>query len=225
MHMKSEARQRSAVQASLAAQAKAHRKFIMCARYIMKWMPEPCISPRGITCKDYEFPAQPGLTKGRKIRAHDRIMMTMMIVTRNGNHTNSWQKYAYPESFLKAIKAYIPEEVMINSDWANFKDRAGSYEDLKPIVTEFEEFVDTYMNKIETLLAASYLESGDKGGKQYLEVLSRKFRLSGWNTNPTSVRFESKTEVPQKSTESEGDTPAPTVVTFQFETVVPDASN
>jgi len=221
--MKTPAKTKAAAIGSAAAQAKAHRKFIMCARYIMRYMPEPCISPRGITCRDYEFPAQPGLTKGKKLRAHDRIMLTMTIVTRNGNSTNNWQHYAYPQSFLKAIRGYLPEEVIPNIDWSNFVNRAGSNEDLKPVVAEFEDFVDEYMNKIETLLAASYLESGDKSGKQYLEVLSRKFRLSGWNTNPTTVRFNAKAEVP--GTEAESEESKPTVVTFNFETVVPDASN
>lgn len=220
--MKTPAKTKAAAIGSAAAQAKAHRKFIMCARYIMRYMPEPCISPRGITCRDYDFPAQPGLTKGKKLRAHDRIMLTMTIVTRNGNRTNSWQKYAYPESFLKAIRGYLPEEVIPNIDWSNFVNRAGSSEDLKPVVAEFEDFVDDYMNRIETLLAASYLESGDKFGKQYLEVLSRKFRISGWNTNPATVRFNAKAEVP--STE-EKEEPKSTTVTFNFETVIPETNN
>jgi hypothetical protein len=220
--MKTPAKTKAAAIGSAAAQAKAHRKFIMCARYIMRYMPEPCISPRGITCKDYEFPAQPGLTKGKKLRAHDRIMLTMTIVTRNGNRTNSWQQYAYPQSFLKAIRGYLPEEVIPNIDWSNFCDRAGSSEDLKPVVAEFEDFVDEYMNKIETLLAASYLESGDKSGKQYLEVLSRKFR-SEWNTSPATVRFNAKAEVPSSSEDTEDQ--KTTTVTFNFETVMPDEND
>lgn len=221
--MKTPAKTKAALNASRVAAAKTHRKVYLSLRYIITHMPEPCLEPRSITCREYIWPAQPGLTKGRKISGSDRIMLTMSIVTRNGNLTNSWQKYAYPQSFLKALKPYLPDGLLVNSDWDNWKDRAGSTDDMKGIAVEFEEFVNDYMNKIETLLAASYIQCGDRNGKAYLEILARKFRISGWNTNPTTVRFNAKAEVPSNSEDTEDQ--KATTVTFNFETVLPNEND
>lgn len=220
--MSSPAKRKSALQASMVAASKIHRKVYLSLRYIMTHMPDPCLEPRSVTCRDYVWPAQPGLTKGRKLSGSDRIMLTMSIVTRNGNPTNNWQKYAYPQSFLKALKPYLPEGLLVNADWDNWTERAGASSDLKDIAAEFEEFVDNYMNKIETLLAASYIQCGDKNGKAYLEILARKFRLTGWATTPATVRFNAKTEVPNSSEEEDK---KPTTVTFNFETVLPNDDN
>ena len=212
----------AAAKATAAMARKNHHKFIYSCRYVMKNMPSPCLSTRSVEYQPHVFPKQVGLvSKERQLSSRDVLMLTMSIVTRNGNHTNTWQKYAYVQSFLKALKPYLPDGVRINSDWANLRTYNCSDPKMDEMAREFEEFVDQYMHDIETKLAMLYVELGDKSGKQYLEVLQRKFRISGWNLNPTTVRFNASVNQKENPTEAEDteEKPKDTSVTFNFEVV------
>ena len=201
---------------------KIREKTAKSMKYIMAHMPEPCVYPKSIEYQPHEWPALVGLVpRGRKLKSAEVQKLTMNIVCTNGNPSNSWKEYAYTQSFLKALKPFLPAGLTVNQDWANYKKRNVNTPEMKEVVAEFEAFVEEYIRKIEVLLATTYIEAGDKFGKAFLEVLSRKFRISGWYTNPASVRFEGRTEVAEGG-KSKDEKPKTTAVSFVFETVTPE---
>ena len=204
---------------------KIREKTVKSMKYIMAHMPDPCVYSKSVDAKSHDWPVLVGLVpKGRKLTSRDVQKLTMAIVCTNGNATNSWQEYAYVQSFLKALKPFLPSGLTVNADWSNYKKRNVNTSEVKETVAQFEEFVEEYIRKIEVLLATTYVEAGDKYGKAFLEVLSRKFRISGWNTNSTAVRFEGKAELSEDK-KTKDDKAKTTSVTFSFETVTPEMKN
>lgn len=211
----------AALIATEASAAKKRQKFIKSAKYIMSHMPEPAVSSKCLEYTPHKWPVLVGLTKGGTLKSRDVQKMTLAIVCTNGNPTNSGQQYAYTQSFLKAVKPFLPAGVSVNTDWGNFKNRGGAHPDCVEVVEALEEFVEEYIRKIEVQLSLAYVEFGDKLGKQYLELLSRKFRITGWNPNPVSVRFNAKVgeSVKEEEEKTEDAKKTETSVSFVFETV------
>jgi len=170
-----------------ALNAKRRRKVILSLKYIMKHMPEPCVSRRSVACVSHLWPSQPGLCGERKLTGMQVQEMTMMIIVRNKNPelNNQTTKSQYsPLPLLKAIDGYLPNGISIRTDWgvwkSNVAERCTDPAVLETLL-EFEEWVEGYYAKIETALATMYIEVGDKPGKAYLEVLARRFRAN-WST-------------------------------------------
>ena len=198
--------------ATKAMAAKNHRKFIMSARYLMKHMPEPVVTYRSANANSHQWVKQVGLTVGRTLSALDVQDLTMrMIVNANQMRTDL---QASCQTFLKAVKPYLPPSLMISCDWSNFRKRSCSDPKVAEVADELEDFAADYFKKIESQLACLYLNVGDRNGAQYLKVLERRFR-ENWNVN---AGMYSKVEVKTEK-EAEGKEKEANVVTFEFTTV------
>lgn len=198
---------------------KAHAKLIRSIKYIMKYWPAPCVSLRSYPMAKIELPREVALTGGRTLTAKDAYDFTMRIITMGNNYRSDLQ-YSV-QTFLKAIKPWMPSGLCINSDWANCKNRKTDKSVLEAI-DEFEGWVEDYFNTIESQLAGLYLHVGDRQGSAFMKVLEKRFR-DHWNTTQPSVRFNAKAEVPSSSEDTEDQ--KTTTVTFNFETVLADEND
>ena len=199
--------------ATKANAAKAHRKFILSARYLMKYMPEPVVVSRSAHAIAHSWPKQIGLTVGRTISALDVQDLTMrMIVNANQRRTDLQESC---QTFLKAVKPSLPPSLTINSDWSNFRKRYCTDPKVEEVANELEDFAIEYFRKIEAQLASLYLNVGDRNGAQYLKVLERRFR-ENWNVN--SGMYAKVNVTNEKATE-EGEEKETNSITFEFNTV------
>lgn len=183
-----------------ALNAKRRRKTILSLKYIMKHMPEPCISRRSVACVSHLWPAQPGLCGERKLTGMQVEQMTMMIIVRNKNpeiNTQSTKTQYSPKALLKALKDYLPNGIEVRTEWGDWKsnvaNRCTDPEVLNTLL-EFEEWAEGYYAKIETALATMYLEVGHKPGQAFLEVLARRFRANWSTQQQLSVKADVKAE-------------------------------
>jgi len=202
-----------AAEASKVMASKNHRRFIYCARYLMKNMPEPVVTARSALYNQHFWPSQVGVTKGRTISAMDVQELTMRMIV--GANPKRMDQQFCCQTFLKALKPYLPPSVTLNSDWSNFRNRNCSDPKVNEVADELEEFAEDYFRKIESQLAVLYLNVGDRNGAQYLKVLERRFR-ENWNLNAGMyAKLDLKTEKKE-----EGEVPVETnTVTFEFTTV------
>lgn len=203
--------------ATKAMAAKNHRRFIYSARYLMKNMPKPVVTLRSAFANQHQWPAQPGLTKGRTISAQEVHELTIrMIVNAQQNRTDLQMSC---QTFLKAVKPYLPPSLCLNSDWANFRSRNCSDPKVDEVAKDLEDFAKEYFVSIETQLASLYLTVGDKVGAQYLKILERRFRETWGTGTPSTVRFNATVGQNKTDVEEEEDKPKDTSVTFNFEVV------
>lgn len=195
---------------------KNHRKFILSAAYIMKNMPSPAVINRAGMAKPHTFPAQPGLCSSRDLTAIEVHAMTMaMIVNAPTNRTDL--QYSC-QTFLKAIKPYLPVGVVVNSDWANFRTRNCTEPTCIKVADALEEYAKDYFGCIEASLASLYLSTGDRSGAQFIKVLERRFR-DHWNASNSSSINLSAAIGGKKSEEEDEEQAVPPAVSFNFEVV------
>lgn len=167
---------------------KAHRKFILSVKYVMAHCPRPCVNLRSISAKPHTWPKQVALTGGRTLSPQEVMDITVKAITRaNPNRTDL--QYSV-QTFLKALKPYLPSGILINSDWANLRIRQTDPKCIE-VADEFEEWVTGWYNDVEAELASMYLNAGDRNGAQYFKVLERRFRAN-WSQ---SFQVNSKSEV------------------------------
>jgi len=199
--------------ATKAMATKNHRKFIMSARYIMKNMPRPVVVSRSAHANAHVWPKQIGVTVGRTISSQEvHEMTTRMIVNANQNRTDLQMSC---QTFLKAIKPFLPPSLTINTDWSNYRKRNCSDPTCIKVADELEEFAKDYFSDIESQLASLYLNVGDKTGAQYLKVLERRFR-EHWNTG-SQMNLSASISKKEQSEETEPE--KDTTITFNFEVV------
>lgn len=203
----------AAAKATKAMADKNHRRFIMSAKYVMKYMPNPVVVARSVYAKAHQWPKQVGLTAGRLISAQEvHELTTRMIVNANPNRTDLQMSCT---TFLKALKPFLPPSILISTDWANFRNKYCSDPDVEKVAEELEEFAKEYFMAIESQLASMYLNVGDKSGAQYLKVLERRFR-EHWNTNST---FNVSASMTKKETPEDSEPEKDTTITFNFSVV------
>lgn len=194
--------------------AKVNAKTVKSLNYLMKNWPDPCVNLNLYPVKEVTLPKVVALTGGRKLSVGDIYSFTMRIISMGNQHRPDFQYSA--QTFLKAVKPFLPSGLLINSDWANTKNRKKDPEVLEAML-QFEEWVSDYCTNIEAGLVGLYLATGDRNGAAYIKVLEKRFRAN-WNTNSTALRFEGRTEVAEGN-KSNDEKPKTTAVSFVFETV------
>ena len=177
--------------------ARARRRAILSMKYVMKHMPEPCVNSRSTSYVPHTFPAQHGLCGERTLTAKQVQEMTMMIVVRNNCGQNIKLSDTYSVTgFHKAIRDYMPNGLLLHKSFDKLLSEERTNPDIYEAAQEYEAWVESYLSRVQVALATMYVEVGDKYGKAYLEVLSRRFRES-WSTQQ-QVSFKGEVKAEEK---------------------------
>lgn len=191
---------------------KAHKLAIDSLTYLMTYMPEPVILRKTYSAKPYTFPEVKGLCKSRTWSVEERVAVTMCFM----NCSKVGGNVAAEGTLAKALKRYLPEGILLSAEWFKNEKRIRCKE-VNEAVTAFRDWYDQYMLNIENILTGMYLECGDRSGRQFIEVLQRRFRA---NWNPNSVAFKASLEKKvENPTTDEANPTGPVTVSFNFEVV------
>ena len=190
---------------------RAHKLAIDSLHYLMQFMPDPVILRKTFTAKPYTFPEVEGLCKSRTWSVEDRVAVTMCFM----NCSKFGGNIAAEGTLAKAIRKYLPEGILLSPEWFNNEKRIRCKE-VAEAVEEFRDWYDQYMLTIENLLSSLYLDVGDRNGKQFIEVLQRRFRA---NWNPNSMAFKASFESKKEASNDEAPKDEGYKVSFTFTTM------